>query len=316
MLKVRFLPVVLLSLVFVLPVVAAPKRKSYPMNVPAAAVRKIVFDVQEGNFSLRGDPDAKEIRMQVSIDRTWVFKLGEQDILKRLIKVSGAGTPEVTIRTEIPRGITSFGRAEYPIDFEIVVPERAALEVHDTSGNIEITAMQAPVDVQDSSGTVAVWGVRGDLRLRKESGDVKIEDVSGQITLENHSGQMQLRRLGHLDVQDSNGNLAVTGATSAKVRSRGGNLRVSDVSGDLEVDNEAGEIVISRVSGNVTVRDTSGQIRTQDTGALTIRDTSGDITVRRAASLQVVEKESGQIAVGGVAGAVTVPPGFTAKTLR
>ncbi len=76
------------------------------------------------------------------------------------------------------------------------------------------------------------------------------------------------------------------------------------------MDNEAGEIVLSRVRGSVDVRDTSGQIRAEDTGPLTIRDTSGDITVRRAASLNVVTKESGQIKAGSISGTINVPAGF------
>ncbi|MGE5360057.1 MAG: hypothetical protein ACM3NQ_13650 [Bacteroidales bacterium] len=48
----------------------------------------------------------------------------------------------------------------------------------------------------------------------------------------------------------------------------------------------------------------------EDTGPLTIRDTSGDITVRRAASLDIIAKESGQISATGISGPIHVPAGF------
>jgi DUF4097 and DUF4098 domain-containing protein YvlB len=294
----------------------AAERKSYPMNVRADGVQRIVFDVQEGDFVLRGSPDAKEIRMMVSIDRMWIFKLGEQDILKRLISISGEGSPEVTIRTDIPRGILSFGRAAYPIDFEIVVPERANLSVRDTSGKIEIEDMQGNVAAQDGSGTVSFWNLRGGLSLRKQSGDVKTRDISGVAMIDSETGQMNLQDMGELEIRDANGNITVVGASSARIRSRGGNLRVSNVKGNVQVDNESGEIILSRIGGSVDVRDTSGQIRTADTGPLTIRDTSGDITVRRAASLNVAAKESGAIAAGGISGSLTVPASFKVKQLK
>jgi hypothetical protein len=296
--------------------VGASDRKAYPMNVSAANVQKIVFDVQEGNFALRGAPDAKQIRMMVSIDRMWVFRLGEQDILKRLIKISGEGTPEVTIRTEIPHALSSFGRAQYPIDFEVVVPDNAKLEIRDTSGIIEITEMKGDVEVQDGSGTVALRNLSGGVLLQKKSGDVKISDVSGAVTIESETGQMDIRRTGTLDIRDANGNITIADAGSARVRSRGGNLRISGVKRDLNVDNESGEIVITRVGGKVEVRDTSGQIRVEDTGPISIHDTSGDIAVRRAASLDVVTKESGRIAVGEIAGPVHVPAGFKVNQLQ
>jgi len=61
------------------------------MQMPAAGVRTIGFDVQEGEFVLRGDPHATSVSMRVSIDRLWIFRLGEEGILKRPIKVFRRG---------------------------------------------------------------------------------------------------------------------------------------------------------------------------------------------------------------------------------
>src|SRR5512146_1519784 len=96
----------------------AADRKTYPMDIPAEGVHTITFALEEGDFILRGDPDARAVRMQVSIDRLWIFKLGEEGILKRLIKISGQGTDHLIIATDIPRSLANWGRAEYPIDFE------------------------------------------------------------------------------------------------------------------------------------------------------------------------------------------------------
>src|SRR5262244_199066 len=75
----------------------------------------------------------------VFIDRFFIFKLGERDILRRLIHITGQGTTDMlTVATDIPRSLSNWGRAQYPIDFEVIVPESMKVRVRDTSGDIHI----------------------------------------------------------------------------------------------------------------------------------------------------------------------------------
>jgi len=46
----------------------ASKRKTYSMDINASGVHTITFDVQEGEFVLRGDPSATTVSMRVSIE--------------------------------------------------------------------------------------------------------------------------------------------------------------------------------------------------------------------------------------------------------
>ena len=313
--NLRFALLAPLALAFVLPAFAGD-RKSYPMNVPAAGVESVVFDVQEGDFVLRGDPTATEVRMNLSIDRAWIFKLGELDILKKLITVSGQGTRELKITTDIPRSLSNWGRARYPIDFEVVVPAGVKLRLQDTSGKIELMGMQGDVEISDGSGTLSVWDLGGALRIRKQSGDIRVADVRGATVINSHSGQIHLARLAALTVEDSDGNLDISDVASARIHNRGGNLNVQRVQGDLEIDDDSGEIVVADVLGALHIRDTSGQIRTTRTGPVTIQDTSGDVSVAQAASLHIGAKESGEVMVRGLRGPVEAAPGVKVKPLR
>ncbi len=285
----------------------------YPMNVPAANVKSITFDVQEGDFVLRGDPTVNEVQMRVSIDRYWLFKLGEEGILKKLIEVRGEGTDALTIRTKIEPSWRNWMRAEYPIDFEIVVPANAMLQVHDTSGKIVISEMRSAVAIDDTSGTLSVQSVAGLVRIEKESGDIRVIDIAGAVTIGSKSGQLHVDRVGELEILRSDGNVDVMDAASAKIENKGGNVRVNGVKGALTIDDDSGEIEVRNVGGEVSIHDTSGQIRTAQTGALTIDDTSGDVTVERAASLNIRSKESGAVKVKGVSGKVTVPTTISFK---
>jgi hypothetical protein len=303
----------LLTVRFVIPLILlhfswASDRKTYPLDIPAGAVSAISFDVQEGEFVLRGDPTVTSVKMRVSIDRLWVFRLGEEGILRRLINVSGQGTNQLKIATDIPRSLANWGRAEYPIDFEVVVPAGIPVQIRDTSGTIRISQLDAPVDVHDGSGTLVISDIHGAVTVVKESGDIQVERVSDLTRITSKTGQVKLHELAGLEVEKSEGNVDVVHTGSARIRNKGGNLRVSDVKGTLEIEDESGEIQIADVEGDVKIRDTSGQIRASHVGAVTIDDTDGDITVRQATSLLVRQKESGQVKVLSINGSVEVPP--------
>ncbi|MFB3812753.1 MAG: DUF4097 family beta strand repeat-containing protein [Terriglobales bacterium] len=289
----------------------AADRKTYPMDIPAEGVRTISFDVQEGDFVLRGDPEARAVQMRVSIDRFWVFKLGEEGILKRLIKITGEGTDHLTIATDIPRAISNWGRAQYPIDFEVVVPAGAKVELRDASGIISVSDMSADVSITDGSGTLAASRLQGALRVTKESGDIRVDDVTGAVRIASQSGQLRLRNLGELDIERSDGNIDLAQSRTAHLRSNGGNIRANGVQGDLRIDDESGEIVVTDVTGKVEIHDTSGQIRIARTGAVVIYDTSGDVTARETAGLRIVDKESGKVNATDISGSVEVPARIT-----
>ena len=308
--SVRLLSCVLLT---ISATALAADRKAYSMDIPADGVRTISFAVEEGDFVLRGDPNSHAVRIQVSIDRLWIFKLGEENILKRLIKVHGQGTDHLNIATDIPRSLANWGRAQYPIDFEVVVPASAKLEVRDTSGIIRISGLEADVSVDDGTGTLTVSNLRSSLRINKTSGDISVADISGAVQIGSRSGQIQCRRLGALNIESSDGNVDISNVSSAVIHNRRGNIRVSEVKDDLQIGDESGEIIVNKVGGNVHILDTSGQIRLWDTGNIEIADTSGDVTVHQAASLRITHKESGQVKVAGVRGAIEVPPGITLK---
>jgi Putative adhesin len=284
-------------------------RQTYPMDVPAAGVKTITFEVQEGEFVLHGDPTAQKVSMRLSIDRMWIFRLGEEGILKRLIKVSGEGTDSLKIVTDIPHSLSNWGRAQYPIDFEVVVPSGTNLNVIDTSGTIHVSDMQATVNVSDGSGTLSVDGVQGALTITKDSGDIVVTGIAGPTRITSKSGQMKLRELAALQIDQSDGNLDIMNVGPTTVHNGGGNVRIADVRGRLGIDDESGAIDVADAKGEVNIRDTSGQIRVLRAESVVVRDTSGDVKVDQASGLTVLQKESGVVKVSRMTGPVEVPSG-------
>jgi DUF4097 and DUF4098 domain-containing protein YvlB len=283
------------------------------MDIPASGLQSITFDVQEGEFVLRGDPAVQTVSMRVSIDRTWIFRLGEEGILQRLIKITGEGTNQLKVVTDIPHSLSNWGRAQYPIDFEIVVPASLALDVIDTSGIIRISGMKAAVDIRDGSGSMSVSDVEGPVTITKDSGDIKVARITGNTRISSKSGQMKLRELAALEIDQSDGNLDIAQVGTSRVHNNSGNIRANGIGGPLTIDDESGEIHVTDAKDEVTIHDTSGQIRVLRAGNVNIQDTSGDITIEQVASLAVSQKESGQVKVADVSGSVEVPSGIGMK---
>ena len=293
-------------LMFVVTAGWAKSNHSYPLDVPLTSERAVSFNVQEGELILRGDPHATSIHMEVSIDRFFIFRLGEQDILSKLIKVS-RDAHSVSIATDIPRSIANWGRAEYPIDLIVTVPAGMNVKVRDTSGIIEISDVTGPVAIEDGSGTLKATRLGGSLQIVKDSGDMFIQQVTGETKINSRSGQLHFENLAKLDVLNSDGNLYIANVDSADIHNDSGNVRVIGVKGALALHDSSGEIFIRDVGGTVDITDTSGQIRVINSGAVTIGDTDGNITVENAPRLKVSRKDSGEVMVRNVQGEVAVP---------
>ena len=132
-----------------------------------------------------------------------------------------------------------------------------------------------PVDLTDSSGGMDVRGT-GELRIDDSSGEIRVSGVDGPLFIDDSSGEIEVR----------------------------------DVSGDVEIDDGSGEIDVADVRGSVRLDDGSGSIDVVDVSSDVIvqRDGSGSIDVRNVGGdFSVLRDGSGGIRFSGVTGQVDVP---------
>lgn len=125
-----------------------------------------------------------------------------------------------------------------------------------------------------------------EISLEDSSGDLELSGVS-QAAVIDSSGDQTLRDIGgDLDVIDSSGELRIERvAGRLRLKDSSGDIEVDDVKGDVEVTvDSSGEIGMKRIQGGVHIlTDGSGDIRLSDVQRdVTIDvDTSGDIDVDR-----------------------------------
>lgn len=114
-----------------------------------------------------------------------------------------------------------------------------------------------------------------------------------------------------VEIEDSSGDLRVTGTAALDVDDNSGGVEIRDVTGALRVNDGSGSLEIQNVRGDVTIEDGSGEIDVRDvTGSLSLRDGSGSITARGVGgTVHVLRDGSGGIRVVDVGGDLIVDRG-------
>lgn len=99
----------------------------------------------------------------------------------------------------------------------------------------------------------------------------------------------------HLQLQDSSGDIEVSGLASLDALDSSGDLGVREIGGDVALQDSSGDIEVRGIGGNVLVRvDSSGDISIQDVrgDAMVERDSSGSITLQDIQGDATVEVDS------------------------
>jgi len=144
-----------------------------------------------------------------------------------------------------------FGVCYRSLDLKIEVPEDLALEVKDSSGDIFLRNIAA-VDLQDSSGDIEIEDAHGAISIQDSSGDIDVDEAIGDLTIKSDSS-------GDIYVSEIDGTVLVEQDSS-------GDIRISHVSKDVVVERDSsGDITAKDVGGDFRVlKDGSGDIRHED----------------------------------------------------
>jgi DUF4097 and DUF4098 domain-containing protein YvlB len=168
------------------------------------------------------------------------------------IEVTGGDEARVDVRLPDTDGGWSFWGSRYAyVDLELEVPDDLAVELRDSSGDIELRRLHQ-VSVVDSSGDMRLVHLTGTVTLEDSSGDILVEDLDGDL----------------LVLKDSSGDIRGRDITGSAVvrRDSSGDIRFSDVGSDVTVERDSsGDITVASVAGDFTVlQDGSGRISSRD----------------------------------------------------
>ena len=165
-----------------------------------------------------------------------------------------------SIEVELPNasGWSFTGSSYATMDLKVEVPQDLTLDIRDSSGEMLLKNIAA-VEIKDSSGEIEIEDARGAITINDSSGEIDIDGAEGDVTIESDSsGDIYARDVSgsfHV-VRDSSGDIRVSHVSKDVVveRDSSGDIRATDVGGDFRVLKDgSGDIVANDVQGEVDI---------------------------------------------------------------
>ena len=217
----------------------------------AAGVERIEVLTGAGDLNVTG-------RSGTRVEATGRACARDEDELARVQLRADREGAVLRVIVEIPRDVDNAW-----LDLRVDLPEGVPVRITDSSGDVRVRHVTA-LDLRDSSGDIEIEDVPGDVSVDDSSGDVDIEDAPGSLTLEDSSGELYLTRVGDTHVvSDSSGDIRVQNAAAVRIDvDSSGEIVCRDVAGGVSVgEDSSGSIDVSNVGGDFTVSsDGSGEI--------------------------------------------------------
>jgi DUF4097 and DUF4098 domain-containing protein YvlB len=220
-------------------------------TVDARGARVIRIHARAGWLKIRGQEGAANVEVRGTA------RASEEEWLDDIKLIAERKGDVVEIEVEMAeRNYRDMDRGHRALDLDIAVPAGVALEVQDSSGDLEIRDVGA-LELSDSSGEIRLANIGGALEIEDSSGEMRIDGVRGDVRVRDSSGGIDIERItGSVDVvEDSSGEI--------DVRDVSGTVRVGrDSSGSINVDTVGGDFVVERDgSGDIDYRGVKGSVR-------------------------------------------------------
>jgi DUF4097 and DUF4098 domain-containing protein YvlB len=117
-----------------------------------------------------------------------------------------------------------------PLDYEIMVPARAALDISGTYTDIEVDGVHGSVSATTVQGGVTLRGGDGVISLKSVEGAVTVQDATGRIEVNGVNKGLVLRNVnGDIAAETVNGSIELDGIESSDVDAETVNGRVTYV---------------------------------------------------------------------------------------
>lgn len=213
----------------------------------------LVITAAAGDLDIRGVAGTKQavIHGKVCVSKqAWLENAGIEVVEGKRAKIF-VNLPDST------GGWSLFGGSYATLDLEIELPQNIALEVKDSSGDATFRNIGA-MQLQDSSGDIEIEDAAGPLSIKDSSGDIEIAHVGNAVSIRDSSGDIEIDQLvGDLTIEaDSSGDIRATNIDGTV-------LVKKDSSGDISVKHVTGDFrVLIDGSGSIRSEDVQGKIET------------------------------------------------------
>lgn len=203
-------------------------------RISAAGVSLVDIRAGAGDLYVEGEEGRRDIEVVGRVCAS------DESFLEELTVTAETVGGTAIIQTDYPdhrdRGWN--GGRTASIDLVVLVPAEMAVDVDDSSGDIEIRGT-GTLRIDDSSGSVSVAGIMGSVEIDDSSGGLEIEDIDGDVRVSDSSGGIDILDVvgSVLIVEDGSGSIDVrnVGRDFEVRRDGSGGIRHSGVQGTVEI---------------------------------------------------------------------------------
>jgi hypothetical protein len=301
---------------------AAPAREEYKRDFhktanlpPGGAVR---IEAQMGRVSVHARP-GNDVQVQAAIRcsadtmdqaRRWC------DQIQIFFEQTAAG---VYVRTDIPRLNMGGRNLSYAVDYDVLMPDKAALDLRNRFGPIDVSDLHASATIVNSNGTVAFLNGRGRQRIENSFGMVEVRRNEGDVVINTSNGPVIATDIGGtLEISNRFGEIRVTNvARGVQIRSNNSTIEVTGAGGPATISNSFGRVTISDVKADATVLNQNGEIDANGiTGTAELHTSFAAIRFSRIGKAVTVHANNSLVRGDTVGESATVETTFAGVDLR
>jgi hypothetical protein len=223
----------------------------------------------------------------------------------------------VYVRTRYPNNWTR--NVSYNADYEILMPETAALDVRNRFGETDVAGLHGAATINSGNGPVTLIGARGRQRIENSFGSVEVRSVDGDVVVNNGNGRVIAGEItGTVDITNRFESTRVTKAgRGVTIHSNNGAVEVDDAGGSVVVSNSFGRVTVLEAKGDVRVQSQNGDvIATGVAGLADLHTSFAAITFTRVAKGVTAIAQNSQVRGDTVGESATVETTFGGVDLR
>ena len=174
------------------------------------------------------------------------------------------------------------------VDFEVIIPATADVEVNTSNGRIEIDEVTGILTLDTSNGKIEVSDGLGEVHASTSNGQITVTRFEGILDLGTSNGWIEMENVdGIVDAQTSNGRIAFGGRLVEGVDHR---MSTSNGRIDVAIPSDSRMIIEARTSNSTIstdlplIGDTEGKewsavLNPPATGTLTLETSNGQIEI-------------------------------------
>jgi hypothetical protein len=293
-------------------------KRDFRRTAPLAAGRTFRIESSNGRISIRTQPKA-EVDVHAVVRCTADTANDARTCAEQTIRIafdeSSAG---VSVRTELPNH-TINRHLSFAIDYDVVMPETAPLDLRHRFGNVDVSSLRASAVINCGNCGVAFLSGRGAQRIENTFGNVEVRTNDGQVIINNTNGNVTATDItGALDISNRFGGIRATNAGGAlTVRSNNANIEATNVRGAINVTNTFGHVIVSDAKSDVTVQNQNGEITVNGAdGIATLHTTFAGINFTRVGKTLAVHATNSSIRGDSVGDSAAVETTFGNVDIR